>query len=150
MEHVDTFEEFLRKKKNDSDVNKVDWDTRKSTWLNSVNKLYDEINKWLAPFEKQGLLSIKSDKKIERYEENIGQYFTQQLDIYLGNDIVSLTPKGTLIIGSMGRIDMISRKGEIMLIEPNWNEWKFAKRTPKLETWDVSESSFKNILQELV
>ncbi len=61
-----------------------------------------------------------------------------------------MIPKGTLIVGSYGRIDMIGSKGEIMLIEPILGNWKFAKRTPKLETWDVTEDSFKEILQDLV
>ena len=41
-------------------------------------------------------------------------------------------------------------RGEVMLIEQEWDDWKFAKRTPKLETWDVTEDSLKDILQDLV
>jgi hypothetical protein len=104
----------------------------------------------LKPFEIKGLVKISNEKSINITEEYIGHYNTNRLDIYLGNDIVTLTPKGTLIMGSVGRIDMSGSKGEVMLIEPNWNEWNFAKRIPKLETWNVTEDSFKDILQELV
>ena len=150
MEHLLSFDEFLIKKKQEKEKNKVDWNERKKVWLDSINQLYGNIKKWLQPFENRKLLIIKNEKLLLITEEYIGSYNTNRLDIYLGNDIVSLTPKGTLIAGSYGRIDMNGSKGEIMLIEPEWNEWKFAKRTPRLEMWDVSEDSFKDILKELV
>ncbi len=150
MEKIDSFEGFLKKKKEEEQENKINWEERKNKWLISINQLYDNIKTWLKPFEEQGLVIIKTEKTININEEYIGQYSTNRLDIYLGNDIVSLTPKGTLIIGSNGRIDMNGSKGEVMLIEQEWDDWKFAKRTPKLETWDVTEDSLKDILQDLV
>jgi hypothetical protein len=150
MENVDSFEDFLKKKSAENEKSKINWDERKTNWLNSIDKLYENINNWLTPFKNKSLITIKDEKKIELTEEYIGSYVVKRLDIYIGNDIVSLTPKGSLIIGSYGRIDMRGPKGEIMIIEPKWNEWKFAKRTLKLETWDINEDSFKAILQNLV
>ena len=150
MGHIDSFDEFLKKKNQADENNIINWDERKATWLNSINFLYNEIRNWLKPFVEKNLIKIKDDKLIDITEEYIGHYNTNRLDIYLGNDIVSLTPKGTLIMGSYGRIDMSGSRGDIMLIEPDWNKWNFAKRTPKIETWDVTEDSFKDILQELV
>jgi hypothetical protein len=149
-ERLDSFQEMLIDKQGEQEQKKVDWEARKSTWLKSIDNLYSNIKKWLAPFEKEGLLHIKDGKEVNLNEEYIGHYQAKRLDIYLGNDIISLTPRGTLIIGSYGRIDMRGPKGEIMIIEPEWDDWKFAKRTPKLETWDINEESFKAITQELV
>ncbi|OGU38957.1 MAG: hypothetical protein A2X61_09495 [Ignavibacteria bacterium GWB2_35_12] len=148
MEQNDSFEVFLKKKKQQEN-NKVDWDERKSTWLKSIEDLYSKINNWLSPFIKESLLDIK-EKDIELNEEYIGNYKAKRLDIYLSNDIISLTPRGTLIIGSYGRIDMRGPKGEYLLIEPDWNIWKFAKRTPKLVTWEISEESFKTAIQDVI
>ena len=150
MEHIDSFEEFLQKKKQEEEKNKINWDERKSTWLKSIDQLYANIREWLKTFEEEGFIQIKDNKEISLNEEYIGQYQTKRLDIYLGNDIISLTPKGTLIIGSYGRIDMRGPKGEILIIQPDWEDWKFAKRTPKLETWNVNSESFKKIIQDLV
>lgn len=80
----------------------------------------------------------------------IGNYEAPRMDIILGKDIIRLNPRGTLIIGSYGRIDMHGPKGQIMLIQPNWNEWEFAIRTPKLKTWNITDESFINIVKELV
>ena len=149
MPHTDSFEEFLLKKKQEEEENKINWDERKSIWLKSIDELYANIKEWLESFEDQGFIQIKDDKEITLNEEYIGQYQARRLDIYLGNDIISLTPKGTLIIGSKGRIDMRGPKGEVLIIQPDWNDWKFAKRTPKLETWDVNSESLKKIIQDL-
>ena len=150
MENLDTFEEFLKRKATEKEQKKVDWKERKQKWLNSVTKLYSDINEWLEPFKAQKLINVEKSKVIKITEEYIGTYEIPRLDIYVGNEIVSLTPKGTLILGANGRIDMIGPKAEIMLIEPEWGEWQFAKRTPKLETWEINEKSFKSFIQKLV
>lgn len=150
MEHLDSFKEFLIKKKQEEEQKKVNWKERKTIWIGSITKLYNSISSWLQPFVDDELLKVKKDITLNITEEYIGHYSINRYDIYLGNDIISLTPKGTLIFGSYGRIDMSGPKGEIMLIEPEWDNWKFAKRTPKLETWDVTEESFTEILKSLV
>ncbi len=150
MKQIDTFEDFLLKKKQEDGKNKINWEERKINWLKSISELYTNIRGWLKTFEEKGFIQIKDDKEITLNEEYIGQYQTRRLDIYLGNDIISLTPKGTLIIGSYGRIDMRGSKGETLIIQPEWGNWKFAKRTPKLETWNVNPESFKEIIQDLV
>lgn len=150
MEQIDPFKEFLQKKKEEEGKDKIDWEERKSNWLTSIDSLYHNIKGWLNAFEDDGLIRVRDDKEITLNEEYIGPYQTRRLDIYLGNDIISLTPKGTLIIGSYGRIDMRGPKGEILIIQPEWGDWKFAMRTPKLETWNVNAESFKKTIQDIV
>jgi hypothetical protein len=150
VETLDAFQEMLLNKREEQVIKSIDWDGRVATWLSSINKLFEEIKTWLKPFEEDGLLKIKDDKVIRLNEEFIGSYDAKRLDIYFGNDIVSLTPMGTLILGSHGRIDMTGPKGEIMIIEPEWDDWKFVRRTSKRETWEVNDESFKAIIQELV
>ena len=148
-ENNDTFENFLFLKKQSQNKHPIDWEKRKGNWLQSLDILYSSIKNWMSPFLKKSLLDIK-EKEIELFEDYLGNYKVKQLDIYLGDDIISLTPRGTLIIGSYGRIDMRGTKGEIMIIEPEWNNWKFAKRTPRLETWDANEDSFKSAIKEVI
>jgi len=145
----DVFEKLLLKKTEEEEKNKVDWETRKITWLHSIDGFYKKINSWLSPLQKGGLLKIK-EKEIDLNEEYIGNYKTKRLEIYLGNDIVTFTPRGTLIIGSYGRIDMRGPKGEALIVEPEWNNWKFAKRTPKMKYFDVNELSFKEAIETII
>jgi hypothetical protein len=148
-ELLDSFGELLVKKKSEEEKDKVDWEKRKTTWLNSVDDLYKIINTWLSPFQKEGLLNIK-EKQIDLSEEYIGSYKAKRLEILLGNDIVTITPRGTLVIGSFGRLDMRGPKGEALLVETDWNDWKFAKRTPKMQYWNLTEQSFKEAIQEII
>lgn len=150
MENIDSFEEFLRKKKTEESSNRTDWPARLDKWLESIDVFYMQIREWLNEFEQKGFLRIVMDKEVSLNEEFVGSYKTKRMDIYIGNDLISIIPKGTLIIGSYGRLDMRGTKGEILIIQPEWNDWKFAKRTPRLETWDVNAESFKKILQDLV
>lgn len=150
MSQVYSFEDFLKNKKNEDNKNKIDWNKRKNDWLSSINEFYTHIKVWPKEFEDNGYLKIEMNKFVEISEEYIGTYKAGRLDIYLGNDIISLTPKGALIYGSSGRIDMTGPKGEIMALKSDENKWQFAKRTPKLEMWDVTAESFKFMIQELV
>ncbi len=145
----ESFTEFLQKKKEENSA-PIDWQGRKNNWLNSIEKLYTDIRKWLKPFEEQGFLKIMDNKEIELNEEYIGKYKTKRLDIYLGNDIISLRPKGTFLLGACGRIDMRGTKGEILIVQNDWNIWKFVQPNSRLETWDVNAESLKKIIQELV
>jgi len=145
--NIDSFEEFLIKK-NKEDV-KIDWDKRREKWLHSIDNLYTEIKVWMAPFQKEGLLKISDEREINIIEEHIGRYQAKRLDLYLGNDIISLIPKGTRIYGYCGRIDMSGPKGEYMILEPKWGKWKITGRTSRSEPWDFTKESFKHIIKEI-
>ncbi len=144
------FEELLLKKQTEVEEKKVDWDARREKWLESISNLYSSIGDFLKGPIENGFLKIDTSNKVQISEEHIGTYTAPMLKIYIGTDIISLEPKGTLIIGSYGRIDMKGPKGEIMIIEPEWNDWKFAQRTPKLETWKITKEIFEEVISKLV
>jgi hypothetical protein len=144
---AEAFEEFLKKKKEQDRT--VDWEDRKNKWTKSVTDFYNNVHKWLYPFTEKALLKIKV-KEIMVSEEYIGTYKLNQLDIFLGNDIISLIPRGTLILGSYGRIDMKGPKGDRLIIEQKWGEWKFVTKVNRRELWDVNNESFESAIQDLV
>ena len=148
MVKIDSFEEFLNQKQRVADGNKVDWEARKTKWIQSVDALFTDVRCWLAPFEAKGLVHFK-EREVDCWEDYIGDYKTKKLEVFLGNDIVTLIPKGTFILGSLGRVDMLGSRGEAMLLEHEWSQWKFARRNPTLITWDVTAETFKNELQRL-
>ena len=144
---TEAFSDFL-KKKNEEDK-KVDWEDRKTKWIKSVNDFYNNVHKWLNPFTIQSLLKTKM-KEIIVSEEYIGTYNLNQLDIVIGNDIISLIPRGTLVAGGYGRIDMRGPMGEISIFQKKWGEWKFIQKLTRSELWDANEESFKSAIQDLV
>jgi hypothetical protein len=148
-ELLDSFGQLLVNKAEQLEEKKVDWDARKETWLKSTESLFKKIKLWLSDFQKSGLIDIQ-EKEIDLNEEYIGSYKSKRLEIHLGHDIITFTPKGTLIIGSYGRVDMKGPKGEALIVEPNWDDWKFAIRTPRIKYLDLNEQSLKNAIQEII
>ena len=76
-ELLDSFGELLVKKKSEEEKDKVDWEKRKTTWLNSVDDLYKIINTWLSPFQKEGLLNTvhaDDDDVVKRVKELLENY----------------------------------------------------------------------------
>jgi hypothetical protein len=144
---IDSFEEFLKKK--NKDEKPIDWALRRKEWLNSIDEFYQNVNNWLTPFIKGSLLNIeKNDMPI--YEQYIGHYYVPQLDIRIGNEIVSLTPKGTMIAGARGRIDLRGPKREIIMLEEKWNNWKFTSKYNGDNSWNVNATSFQKAIQDVI
>jgi len=113
---AETLENFLREKKRKDDQLKqaVDWETRKTWWLGKINHLYNDVKEWLAPLVPEALY-IEEDT-MEVYEERLGSYEAPQLNINLYTEVVKLIPIGTIIIGGLGRVDLIGDEGSVMII----------------------------------
>ena len=148
-EHLDSLSDLLVQKQYESGINKIEWEVRKKTWLESLDMFYHNVNLWLEEYKAAGLLRTE-EKEVNLWEEYIGNYNAKSILIYIGNEIITLKPRGTFIIGSYGRIDMSGSHGEIIMVQPEWNQWKFINRRPKLEYWEVNEISFKNALKEII
>lgn len=150
MEQIESFEKFLKKKNQAKTHGKPDWENRKKKWLQSIENIYSNIESWLKPFIDKELLEIKKAGKIEITEDYIGRYQASVLEINIGDDIIRLKPRGTLVLGSYGRIDMAGPKGEVILIEPEWNEWQIVEKIgDKRNTIDLNEESIKFLIQQV-
>jgi hypothetical protein len=148
---TETFEEFLKKKKKEKEEPESDWAQRERLWINSVTDFYNNVKRWLEPFVKEGLLIIKEDNWTNTDEDYSGQYDIKKINIIIGkNDIVTLTPRGKLVVGGYGRIDMKGPKGAISIIHKNGNKWKFKNMVTLSEFEDVTAKSFEAVIQDLV
>lgn len=111
-------EELLQKKR-DAEPSKfgdIDWEVRKTVWLEQLHGLFNDIKIWLQPLEKKGLLRLFDGLERTLIEEHVGTYTVPVLEITAGGDRVRLTPVATLVIGSFGRVDMKGPKGRKMMI----------------------------------
>ncbi|OAH58600.1 hypothetical protein AWH48_16470 [Domibacillus aminovorans] len=107
---LEDLESFLNED-NDKEEVKFDSEKEKQKWLDSVQKLYQDIDEWLKPLGEKAIISYE---KMILDEEKIGEYEINQMVINLKGNIVRLKPIGTLIIGSRGRIDMLGNYGTVM------------------------------------
>jgi len=97
-------------------VPKIDWEARKDNWLKNIAQFYDLIKDWLKPLENDKTVSYrKIAKTIE--EEYLGSYQVEDLILQIGNQHVVFHPKGTLIVGANGRIDIQGQRSIRSIIE---------------------------------
>jgi hypothetical protein len=144
-----------------------DWLSRRNEWLCYIEQFYDNVLKWLSSYIEQGKIQV-TRKNITLNEDNIGSYNTEKLILKLANREITLTPIGTVLIGSKGRIDMSSSAGEVkfVLVEkdskgintqtteksanpPEW-KWKISTTPPLIKFIELNEDSFSDALMEVL
>lgn len=126
----------------------VDWKQRKEKWLKHVARLYKMIHKWIAPLESDG--TVRSQTSSESLEEDhIGQYQVDVLTLFIGKQRVEFHPKGTLIIGADGRVDVHGQHGIRTLVLKE-ERWSIVERLPRLRTFPFNEDSFQDVLREVM
>lgn len=98
------FDDFLRKEEEKKKPT-VDWDAEKNWWLKQLDILYTDIQGWLKEYIEKKKISVEFSN-IDIYEEALGTYTARQMRIKVSDKIATLTPIGTILIGTKGRIDM--------------------------------------------
>lgn len=125
-----------------------EWEGRKEKWLGHIDELYEEVKGWLESLEKETILSF-IDSEITLDEPPLGQYNVKVLTIVIGGQRISFVPKGTLIVGAQGRIDIQGHKGMRTIILSG-DKWSIVQRTPNLSLLNFDQPSFQNILDDVM
>ncbi len=100
MSVAQDFRAFVqRQQQKAAEEHAIDWNARKQEWLEYLDTLYDDIETYLKEYIQSGAISLKKSQ-IELNEENIGTYNASRLFIDIGPQQISLTPVGTLLIGT--------------------------------------------------
>jgi hypothetical protein len=144
------FDRFLNsytKEKKEIDIEKV-----KKEWLEQLEVLYKNINKWLEKFISEKKVEI-SYNNYRFTEDGIGSYFANIMIIHFADQEVKLNPIGTMIIGAKGRVDFEGKKGKARfvlvdedLLNSNPQNHYFDSRKKRLEY----EEKQKNIPKKTI
>lgn len=121
MSAATDFRNFVERQKRPAPVyGSIDWGQERDEWLQYLRQLYNYISGYLEEFIKDGAITIR-ESLIEINEENIGVYQAKRLAIIIGSQEITLTPIGTLLIGSKGRVDVEGSAGSsrLVLIDKN-------------------------------
>jgi len=152
----ESLEAFLRRKNKESELkNKtIDWERRKQHWLASIEKLYEKINGWLNSLKNEGIVKINYEET-ELLDDNLGSYIVKNMTMRVGAERVILKPKGMIVMGAAGRVDMIGYNGTVWLVllnEPKKTEfeWHIAVRTVRQKYWPLIEESFTDALKQVM
>lgn len=93
----------------------IDWETQKKDWLESLEKLYEQVRLYLKDYCDSGRMELES-RSVQLSEEDIGVYDAPQMVIKIGGNHATLTPVGTMLLGAWGRVDMSGVAGEERLL----------------------------------
>ena len=176
----DDFEKVLEQKARASiETPPIDWEAKKRDWLEKLDSFYLTVEGYLDQFQKSGKLKLEK-VKILLEEDHIGEYQADSMTIFLGSDIVTLVPIGTLLIGAKGRVDMTGPAGTVkfiltgkhsngfkisvtipgenqlgrqlpsQMVVPEEFVWKIATPPPKIRFIELQPETFFSALTEVV
>lgn len=125
-----------------------DWTTARDEYLHAVEGLYGQIRQWLEEAQKQGLVRVFAGGNVERSYEGLG-YQAPVLLIEIGRKRIRFEPHGFPVIGARGRVDVDAGDRIAMLVLVD-DDWFFARRTPKVQRFPLTEDTFTEALRELL
>ena len=116
--------------------------------MQNIAELYRQVRAWLDPLVADGLVRFKIQKS-SIDEEPVGQYKVDILRLYVGSQEVVFYPKGFMIVGAEGRVDIRGHMGIRSIIFGN-GQWSAVERAVKLKVILFNEQSFQDILSEVM
>ncbi len=173
------FDEFISMQgKVETDEKPINWDVKRDEWLNYLSQFYKQIESFLKEYVSGGKVQYSySEKAI--FEEYIGDYTVQVLNIKLGSHKVKLEPIGTNLFGAKGRVDLIGANGDVKFVLVNKNssgpkikvniqingeeppgkdnepqvdewDWRIATPPPRVKYINLNQDTFLESLMEVV
>ena len=126
----------------------IDWQARKQSWLQHLEELHELVRAWLHPLQHDGTVRC-STRPVTLEEDYIGEYQADALTLLIGNQSVAFHPKGTLIVGADGRVDVRGQRAvRTMVIKGG--KWFVVEQSPQLRTLPFTEESFQRVLEEVM
>ena len=156
MPAITTLEQFLTSKRSGAPTTpEVNWPKRKEDWLAALRGLVTSVEGWLEPLKGLGL-NVREDLVSIR-EDYVGDYLAPSLLLNFGDTTVFLRPRGTIVAGGVGRVDLTGKNGSAMLLLLEWGgSWKYYDPSNNQRAGadaiftDLDESTFKDIVLSLI
>jgi hypothetical protein len=143
---------FIRSRKEQGRP-EVDWQAKKEDWIRSVEGLYTLVRKMLRKSIESKDVAVHTFN-VEVDEDYIGTYTIPALELTVGGERVEFRPKGVLVFGAAGRVDVRGDRDSVTLIRnPNGqtSEWAVVlQRVPHLKTVQFDRESLKYVLERVM
>lgn len=131
---------------------------QKRAWLEAVEKLYLDVESWLAPGITAGVLqTARSETSV--MEPDLGPYDAPVLEITDGRVTIRLTPEGSHVVGHVaeggrrltglrGRVDLLCGPIRVPLVRTALDTWQAV--TTHGGVRDLTEEIFSEILSDIL
>jgi hypothetical protein len=149
----DQLVDFLRIRKQQAASPDLDWQSKRDTWVRSVENLYVLVQEML-----QGSIASK-DVAVRTFpmqvtEDFVGTYSIPVLEMTVGHERVEFRPKGVTVIGASGRVDIRGERDMVTLLrnqeEGNGGWTVVLQRVPRLKTVQLDRESLKYALERVM
>lgn len=133
---------------------------RQQRWIEELQHLYGRIqHEWLSGLVVSGEVTLAA-MEVPLNEQLIGSYRAPGLLINLADHAVRLEPKGTMVIGAAGRVDLQGPGGFATLIleSPDFPlkpfhecefTWSLVARTPRVVKIPLDANTFADALLQV-
>jgi hypothetical protein len=111
----DQLVEFLRSKKSHAPIPEIDWQTKKDTWVRSVEGLYERVQEMLRDSIASKDVIVRT-LNVQVTEDFVGTYSIPALELSVGSERVEFRPKGITVIGAAGRVDIRGERDTVTLL----------------------------------
>jgi hypothetical protein len=151
----DQLVDFLRRRKEQEPSPEIDWEAKKDKWVRSVESLYGNVREMLRDSIASNDVGVRTfDMPVT--EDFIGTYSIPALELSIGRERVEFRPKGVMVIGAEGRVDIRGESDTVTLVllkdqadgDGGWNI--VLRRVPHLETVQLNRDSLKYALERVM
>jgi hypothetical protein len=122
-------------------------------WKKSLKALFAQFAAWLAEAKANKLLTVE-EGQTRILEPKLGFYIAPTIRVVTpGGEVVEIAPKGRVIVGGYGRVDLECSPKRAMVVQRTPGRWEFAELTPERGGWSfkgLTEESFWETLRYLL
>ena len=128
----------------------IDWGTRLDRWRSDIDSLYELLEAFLAEPLGQGTVSLRQRPR-QIVEEHLGSYVVPELILSVGDERVQFIPRGRIVYGASGRIDVRGERGEAVLVVDDAGQWAVVPPgRPRPKSVPLDAETFAEVLRSVM
>lgn len=145
----DQLRELFHEKRQKAKPANIDWGAKRDAWIKAVMALYHTIREDYLKSAKDDVEIAQSDKVV--MENYIGEYHVPELVLRVGDEQVIFSPKGTIVVGAQGRIDIQGDRGDATILWQGDDRWNLVvSRVPVVRLLPLTADSLADVLRGIM
>ncbi|TEB07626.1 hypothetical protein Psch_01181 [Pelotomaculum schinkii] len=109
-----------------------------------IKSFYDRLEDWLSDLIEEKIILTSYERK------RLGSYYSKRFKLKAGEDEIEFIPKKRVVVGSTGKIEMKTKKGNIFFIRDRDGIWKQVVSKSPLNVETLTKPYFRGLLKSLL